>query len=202
MNLGFLQQGSLCRDLNILVERCIKNKQLYLVDLLSLLPTDLFYFLLKDYKFWPIIRINRLLKINRVLELSQQTEASTNYPYLFRIFSIYITIILMVHFNSCIFFLVHNYTEAFYLKNKHIINVSFIRQYAHCFHRTMLQLTAISNLDPPTTSFEMMYMICNYLIGVLLFGIIVGNVTNIIDDLNMKRTMVTFFDLIIFNFFY
>jgi hypothetical protein len=56
----------------------------------------------------------------------------------------------------------------------------------------MLQLTAISNLDPPQTSFEMIYMICNYLTGVLLFGIIVGNVTNIINDLNMKRTMVNF----------
>ncbi len=150
------------------------------------------YFLLKEYDFWPIIRVNRLLKINRVRELSQKTEASTNYPYFFRILSIYTTIILMVHFNSCIFFLVHTYTDAFYLKNKHIINLSFVRQYAHCFHRTMLQLTAISNLDPPQTSFEMIYMICNYLTGVLLFGIIVGNVTNIINDLNMKRTMVNF----------
>jgi hypothetical protein len=159
---------------------------------MSLLPTDLLYFLLKEYDFWPIIRVNRLLKINRVRELSQKTEASTNYPYFFRILSIYTTIILMVHFNSCIFFLVHTYTDAFYLKNKHIINLSFVRQYAHCFHRTMLQLTAISNLDPPQTSFEMIYMICNYLTGVLLFGIIVGNVTNIINDLNMKRTMVNF----------
>lgn len=185
-------QGCLCNDASLITKKCIKKKEFYLIDLMSLLPTDLLYFLLKDYNIWPIIRINKLLKINRISELSQQTEATTNYPYLFRIFSIYITIILMVHFNSCIFFLVHTHLGAFYLKNKHIINLSFIRQYAHCFHRTMLQLTAISNLDPPQTSFEMLYMILNYLTGVLLFGIIVGNVTNIINDLNMKRTLVIY----------
>lgn len=173
----------------------IKRKAFYLIDLLSLLPTDLLYFLLNKYDFWPIIRVNRLLKFNRVLEFRSQTETSTNFPYFFRILSIYTFIIIIIHSNACLFFLLNKYFAIFEHHdldyNQAYFGVdskyNFISQYTTCFYKSTLQLTTISNIDPPKTSLEMLYMIASFLNGVLVFALVVGSVTDIIDDLNMKR---------------
>jgi hypothetical protein len=153
---------------------------------MSLLPTDFLYFFLKNYDFWPIVRINRLLKFNRVLEFRSQTETSTNYPYFFRIFSIYIFIAVIIHWNSCIFFLVKKYIGAFRDANNSF-GENFLSQYTSCFYRSTLQLTTISNIDAGKTTFERFYMTANFLVGVLVFALIVGSVTEIINDLNKKR---------------
>ena len=171
--------------------KCIHAKQFYLFDLLSLLPTDVLYVFLNKHDFWPVIRINRLLKLTRVLELKVKIETSTNNPYLFRIFSLLSTIALIIHWNACIFHLVKVYAQIFQGEHVSFANpmYNFIPQYANCFYRSTLQLTTISNVPSPTTTFEKCYMITNYLIGLLIFAIVVGSVTDIIDDLNMKRSV-------------
>ncbi len=157
------------------------------------MPTDFLYFFLKNYDFWPIIRCNRFMKINRVVEVRTQTEASTNHPYLFRIISNFTGIIMIIHWNACLFYVICKYTGSFgvdfsdsltYFEPRHL----FVGQYIRCFYRSILQLTTISNLEKPLeTTFEMVYMIISYLVGVLLFAVIVGSVTDIIDDLNIDR---------------
>lgn len=147
-----------------------------------------------------------MLKFNRVLEFRAQTETSTNYPYFFRIFCIYTFIVVMIHWNACIFFLLKKYFDVFVDKPEHPserqfdLNATlasnnndtsdvahFLNQYTSCFYRSTLQLTTISNIDPGESSFERLYLLSNFLIGVLVFALIVGSVTEIIDDLNKKR---------------
>jgi hypothetical protein len=212
----------LVRDLDRLLKRTTTKRTFLLIDMFSLLPTDLLYFLLlHKYDMWPLIRGNRLLKFNRVLEFRSKTETSTNYPYFFRILGIYTFIVLIVHWNACIFFLLKKYFRAFldpdetremiqqfngsspatpinfydvnntmdYFDNAFVYrsNETFLSQYTKCFYRSTLQLTTISNIDPPRTTFERNYMIMSYLLGVLVFALIVGSVAEIIDDLNSKR---------------
>ncbi len=184
-----MEHGILVRDLKRLLNKTLKQKSFYLIDLSSLLPTDLLYFLFKNYDTWPLIRLNRLLKFNRILEFRSQTETSTNYPYFFRIVSIYTFIILIIHWNACVFFMLKKYLNVFHDVDD-LIDQSkqfFLSQYTQCFYRSTLQLTTISNIDPPNGSFEKFYMIFNYLTGVLVFALIVGSVAEIIDDLNSKR---------------
>ena len=180
------------RDTGRLMKIRVKEPSFYLVYMLSLLPTDVFYFLVKEFTFWPLIRFNRLLRFNRVLELRSQTETSTNYPFFFRILSIFVAVIVVMHWNACFFFLVHKNLGYFNVVVKRPPNssqfVELVAQYSVCFLRATLQLTTISNLESPRNSFERAFMVFNYLLGVLAFALIVGNVTEIIDDLNMKRS--------------
>lgn len=191
MNLGYLEQGILVKDLKVLMKRCIKRVDFYLIDLLSLLPSDFLYFVLRKYRFWPIVRLNRLLKLKRVLEFRAQTETSTNHPYFFRIVSIFTVIIIIIHWNACTFFMISEYTDNFELDFDEPFNSpghQFMIQYSKCFYRSTLQLTTISNIQPPQSSFEKFYMILSFLSGVLVFAVIVGSVTEIIDNLNIKRS--------------
>jgi hypothetical protein len=207
---GFLEHGVLVRDTDRLLKRQTNKRSFYLIDMLSLLPTDLLYFVFREYDLWPLIRSNRLLKINRVLEFRSKTETSTNYPYFFRILSIYTFIVLIIHWNACVFFMLKKYFNAFLdpaetrdmmtqLNASQLLydhdnqtfvfrsSQGFLSQYTKCFYRSTLQLTTISNIDPPRTTFERNYMIVSYLMGVLVFALIVGSVAEIIDDLNSKR---------------
>jgi hypothetical protein len=189
---GFLEQGVLVKDLTRLAKLTLAKKRFYVTQIACIIPTDFLYFVLGNKTtFWPFVRFNRLLKLNRVLEFRTQTETSTNYPYMFRILSIFTTITVIIHWNACLFFVLSQTTGGFnyhliFVKNK--ANNFFWAQYAKCFYRSTLQLTTISNVDPPNNTFEKIYLIVNYMIGVIVFAIIVGNITEIIDDLNMKRS--------------
>lgn len=181
-----MEEGILVRDLNKLLISTLNQKRFYIIDVLSVLPTDLLYFCLRDYDFWVIVRINRLLKFTRVLEFRSQTETSTNHPYFFRILSIYLFIILIIHWNACILFMLKKYVNVF-CNESDKLNQTFFSQYTSVFYRSTLQLTTISNIEPSKTTFERFYLTLNFLIGVLVFALIVGSVTDIINDLNKKR---------------
>lgn len=64
---------------------------------------------------------------------------------------------------------------------------TFLSQYTSVFYRSTLQLTTISNIEPATSTFERLFLTINFLLGVLVFALIVGSVTEIINDLNKKR---------------
>lgn len=153
---------------------------------MSVLPTDLLYFFLKDYDFWVAVRMNRLLKFTRVLEFRSQTETSTNHPYSFRILSIYMFIVLIIHWNACFLFVLKKYFDSF-RDERDTDESTFVSQYTSVFYRSTLQLTTISNIEPAKTTFEKFYLMSNFLLGVLVFALIVGSVTDIINDLNKKR---------------
>ncbi|CAF0704862.1 unnamed protein product [Brachionus calyciflorus] len=196
--IGFLKEGTLVRDLNVLMSKTLKEKQFYLIDLMSILPTDILYFILKNYDFWPIIRANRLLRITRILEFRSQTETSTNFPYFFRILTIFTFILIIIHWNACLLFLLNKYFDVFDQRNiqfnravdftNNTVENKFFIQYAACFYKSTLLLTTISNIEPPSTLLEMLYLTLSFLNGVLVFALIVGSITEIIDDLNMKRS--------------
>lgn len=88
---GYLEQGLLVRDSRKLRQHYFSTSH-WRLDILSMLPTDLFYF------WWGpnqcsstrvpcavIVRINRLFRLPRMWEWFERTETATGYPNAFRI---------------------------------------------------------------------------------------------------------------------
>jgi cyclic nucleotide gated channel alpha 3 len=101
----------------------------------------------------------------------------------------------MIHWNACVFYFLAQKNEIFqvYMKdfgndNKTSLNLQFIGHYTNSFYRATLLLTTISNMDNPDNIFERVYLICNFLLGVFVFALVVGSVTEIIDDSNSQRS--------------
>lgn len=65
---------------------------------------------------------------------------------------------------------------------------SFYHQYIYCFYWSTLTLTAIGEVPLPTRSEEYLFVILDFLIGVLIFATIVGNVGSMITNMNASRT--------------
>ena len=191
---GFLEQGLSVSDVTKLRHHYMttKRKQFYL-DVISVLPTDVFYVI-----FGPgatIVRVNRMLRVNRLLECIDRTETRTNYPNRFRILTLIAQILLIIHWNACLYFQVSAWIgfgsdEWVYFnisEDVYPTNASLSRMYIYSFYWSTLTLTTIGETPRPEQDVEYLFVTVDFLIGVLIFATIVGNVGSMISNMNAEK---------------
>ncbi|XP_077321345.1 cyclic nucleotide-gated channel alpha-2-like isoform X1 [Lithobates pipiens] len=187
---GFLEQGRLVRDTKMLSDNYIHTLQ-FKLDVLSILPTDLGYLALGLH--WPELRFNRLLHFPRMFECFDQTETRTSYPNIFRIINLVLYIILIIHWNACIYYVISKAigfgTDTWVYPNITDTEHGYLtRAYVYCLYWSTLTLTTIGNSPTPMTDTEYVFIVFDFLVGVLIFATIVGNVGSMISNMNATRT--------------
>lgn len=152
------------------------------LDILSLLPTDLFYVatgLDCTDEMIPcpvILRLNRLFKIYRQAEFFDRTETRTNFPNVFRVSKLIFIILVVIHWNGCLYFAV-SYMIGFGSDRWVYNNTAFpglAHQYIYCIYWSTMTLTAIGEAADPVRDEEYLFQVIDYLIGILIFATIVG----------------------------
>ncbi|XP_027498156.1 cyclic nucleotide-gated cation channel alpha-3 isoform X2 [Chiroxiphia lanceolata] len=186
---GFLEQGLLVKDEKKLREHYTKTLQ-FKLDVLSLLPTDLAY--LKLGLNYPELRFNRLLRIARLFEFFDRTETRTNYPNMFRIGNLVLYILIIIHWNACIYFAISKVigfgTDTWVYPNISIPEYARLsRKYIYSLYWSTLTLTTIGETPPPVKDEEYLFVVIDFLVGVLIFATIVGNVGSMISNMNASR---------------
>ncbi|XP_027029907.2 cyclic nucleotide-gated cation channel alpha-3 isoform X1 [Tachysurus fulvidraco] len=186
---GFLEQGLLVKDSKKLMENYRKMPQ-FKYDIFSMLPTDIF--MIKVGYNNPELRFNRLFKMARLFEFFDRTETRTNYPNIFRISNLVLYILIIIHWNACIFFAISK-TIGFGTDTWVYPNIShpeygrLARKYIYCLYWSTLTLTTIGETPPPVKDVEYLFVVTDFLIGVLIFATIVGNVGAMISNMNASR---------------
>ena len=94
--LGFFSHGLFVRNHRVLSKRYFKSRQFYIRDLISIIPTDIFY-LIPRFRFVPILRCNRFIRIQRLFEFQELTESRTRFPNAFRIFCLMCLTLTLIH---------------------------------------------------------------------------------------------------------
>ncbi|XP_062302317.1 cyclic nucleotide-gated channel cone photoreceptor subunit alpha-like [Osmerus eperlanus] len=186
---GFLEQGLLVKDQKTLIDLYKKTPQ-FKHDMLSLFPTD-FVFLIIGIDN-PELRFNRLFKMARLFEFFDRTETRTNFPNIFRISNLVLYIIIIIHWNACVYFAISK-TLGFGSDTWVYPNIShpeygrLARKYIYCLYWSTLTLTTIGETPPPVRDIEYLFVTCDFLTGVLIFATIVGNVGAMISNMNAAR---------------
>ncbi|XP_011825015.1 PREDICTED: cyclic nucleotide-gated cation channel alpha-3 isoform X2 [Mandrillus leucophaeus] len=186
---GFLEQGLMVSDTNRLWQHYKTTKQ-FKLDVLSLVPTDLAY--LKVGMNYPELRFNRLLKFSRLFEFFDRTETRTNYPNIFRIGNLVLYILVIIHWNACIYFAISKFigfgTDSWVYPNISIPEHGRLsRKYIYSLYWSTLTLTTIGETPPPVKDEEYLFVVIDFLVGVLIFATIVGNVGSMISNMNASR---------------
>eukprot|EP00062_Callorhinchus_milii_P006892 gi/632947918/ref/XP_007889309.1/ PREDICTED: cyclic nucleotide-gated cation channel alpha-3 isoform X3 [Callorhinchus milii] len=186
---GFLEQGLLVKDSKKLRANYTKTPQ-FRMDAISLLPTDLGY--LKVGMNYPELRFNRLFRFARMFEFFDRTETRTNYPNIFRIGILVLYILIIIHWNGCIFYAISKMigfgTDTWVYPNiSHPEYGRLSRKYIYCLYWSTLTLTTIGETPPPVRDFEYLFVVIDFLVGVLIFATIVGNVGSMISNMNASR---------------
>ena len=102
--LGLLEHGLLVKNKKNLALAYIKSPT-FVFDVLSLIPTEILIPIFGIFKIsYPIVRLNRLLRYGRVLEFVERMETQTKFPNAFRIVILVVQILVLIHWNGCIFF--------------------------------------------------------------------------------------------------
>ena len=161
------------------------------LDIASLIPTDVL-FAVAGLRH-AFIRINRILRIHRMIRFFNKTESRTNFPNLFRIFKLVLWIVIIIHWNACFYYLI-SYSIGFgaddwvYPSQENNSNYAQLsRQYIYSFYWSTLTLTTIGEVPGPNRDWEYVFVIVDFLVGVLIFATIVGNVGSMITNMNASR---------------
>ncbi|KAJ3599730.1 hypothetical protein NHX12_033686 [Muraenolepis orangiensis] len=186
---GYLEQGLLVKDSKKLRDKYRTTSQ-FKYDLISMIPTDLL-FLRFGYNN-PEFRLNRLCKMARLFEFFERTETRTSFPNMFRISNLVLYILVIIHWNACGFFAISK-TIGFGTDTWVYPNIShpeygrLARKYIYCLYWSTLTLTTIGETPPPVRDVEFVFVIADFLTGVLIFASIVGNVGSMISNMNASR---------------
>ncbi|KAL4659672.1 cyclic nucleotide-gated olfactory channel-like [Arapaima gigas] len=187
---GFLEQGLLVKDLSKLRDSYVHTLQ-FKLDVVSILPTDLAYIATGIHT--PQLRFNRLLRFPRMFEFFDRTETRTNYPNIFRICNLVLYILVIIHWNACIYYAISKSlgfgSDTWVYPNETTSEFdSLSRSYIYCLYWSTLTLTTIGEMPPPVRDEEYLFVVFDFLVGVLIFATIVGNVGSMISNMNATRS--------------
>ncbi|KAJ7335470.1 hypothetical protein JRQ81_013411 [Phrynocephalus forsythii] len=191
---SFLEQGLLVKDYKKLHTKYQRGLQ-FKFNIISILPTDFAYFALGLHH--PELRFNRLLhafEFSHAFEFFCRTKTRTAYPNFFRISNLVLYILFIIHWNACVYYAISKAigfgedTWVYPIPNVSDPEYGYLRkQYIYCFYWSTLTLTTIAEMPPPVRDEEYLFVIFDFLVGVLIFATIVGNVGSMISNMNANQ---------------
>ena len=152
--MSFLENGIYVGSVKRVSIRYVQSFQ-FILDILSLLPTDILYFI---FSVNPIFRVPRLIKFFKVLKAKKLIESMTNFPNMVRgVFWLHV-MFLLIHWNSCLFYIISEYegfgSNKWVYPNHNHTGSTLLHQYIKCMYWSTLVLTTIGESNPPETTIE------------------------------------------------
>ncbi|KPI93392.1 Cyclic nucleotide-gated channel rod photoreceptor subunit alpha [Papilio xuthus] len=182
---GYLEDGVLQTDAAKLRAHYMNSTTFY-IDCLCLLPLDFLYL---SIGFNSILRSFRLVKIYRFWAFMDRTERHTNYPNLFRSTSLIHYLLVIFHWNGCLYHIIYK-NNGFGSKNwvyHDTESADVVKQYLQSYYWCTLALTTIGDLPRPRSKGEYVFVIAQLLFGLLLFATVLGHVANIVTSVSTAR---------------
>ncbi|XP_012279037.1 cyclic nucleotide-gated cation channel alpha-3 [Orussus abietinus] len=182
---GYLEDGVLQTDATKLRHHYMNSTTFY-IDCLCLLPLDFLYL---SIGFNSILRSFRLVKIYRFWAFMDRTERHTNYPNLFRSTSLIHYLLVIFHWNGCLYHIIYK-NNGFGSKNWVFADsetADVVKQYLQSYYWCTLALTTIGDLPRPRSKSEYLFVIAQLLFGLLLFATVLGHVANIVTSVSAAR---------------
>ena len=182
---GYLEDGVLQTDSTKLRQHYMNSTTFY-IDCLCLLPLDFLYL---SIGFNSILRSFRLVKIYRFWAFMDRTERHTNYPNLFRSTSLIHYLLVIFHWNGCLYHIIYK-NNGFGSKNwvfHDSESADVVKQYLQSYYWCTLALTTIGDLPRPRSKAEYVFVIVQLLFGLLLFATVLGHVANIVTSVSAAR---------------
>lgn len=166
------------------------------LDTMAALPLDWLYIILM-FQYPPVyLHCLKLLKLYCMRQLFDRTESRSHYPNLCRVLFLMQNLVVIIHWNACLYFLLSQWIgvgsdQWVYPAWNETHNVEWgtlSRKYIYSFYWSTLTLTTIGELPQPQNNLEYMFVTADYLVGMLMFATLVGNVGTIIANMQKSRT--------------
>lgn len=183
---GYLEEGVLQTD-SVKLRQYYMNSTMFYIDCLCLLPLDVLYL---SIGFNSILRCFRLVKIYRFWAFLDRTERHTNYPNVFRALSLTHYLLVIFHWNACLYHIIATnggFGSREWFKIKDVSCEDVLCNYLHAFYWSTLALSTIGDLPRPRTKGEYVFLVLELIFGLFLFAAVLGHVANIVTNVSAAR---------------
>ncbi|NXE98251.1 CNGA4 protein, partial [Menura novaehollandiae] len=182
---GFLEDGILVQDVSRTRQRYLRSWT-FPWDVTTVLPTELFCLLpgVPRVPGVPAARANRCLRVPRLFEAFDQCEMRTGWPNVFRVSKLTLYLLLGIHWHSCLYFAL---SAQLGLGVDPWVCPGFtrlLRRYLHSFYFSTLLLATVGDTPAPRRDEEFLFVTAGFLLAVLGFATITGNISTVIVNLS------------------
>ncbi|XP_055942439.1 cyclic nucleotide-gated cation channel beta-3-like isoform X3 [Argiope bruennichi] len=181
VRLQFLHNGFWVEDYKQTKANYFRKRE-FKLDLLSLLPLDLLYFV---YGINPLFRLPRILKVQTFWEFFNRVDAVTKTPYVIRIIRTLMYMMYLIHLNACAYYAMSTWEGIG--SNKWVFQGDG-NAYIRCFYFATKTATSIGKNPKPENEIEYIFMTISWLMGVFIFAFLVGQIRDIVATATQSRT--------------
>ncbi|XP_074627636.1 cyclic nucleotide-gated channel alpha-3-like isoform X1 [Acropora palmata] len=185
-------------DHGIMVKDPVKLKEKYTksrrckVDIICLLPSEAISYLIPFPCHVKLLRLFRLLKYHSVDLFFVMSDYRTSKPYRLRAFKLILYLSVAMHWVACLYYTISEYeglgTNDWVYTETKTGGDHFARKYIKSFYWSVLTLMTIGETPSPQTNVEYIFTGCMFLLGIFVFATVVGNVGDVISNMNAART--------------
>ena len=138
----------------------------------------------------------RLLKFYRLRQFTERSESRTHFSHAYRVLFMLHDLLVLIHWNACIYFLLSRWiglgSDSWVYPSWNSTHQAewgkLSRQYIYSFYWSTMTLTTIGEVPSPQTTLEYLIVTFDYFMGILMFATLVGNIGNIINNMQRNRT--------------
>ncbi|KAL3872523.1 hypothetical protein ACJMK2_035747, partial [Sinanodonta woodiana] len=186
--MSFYEDGCLVLHPDKISQRYTSQSR-FIFDVAAILPIGTLISILTD--ILPVLaRVPRLLKYPAMARFFDATDSRTNNPYLVRALKLSLYLWTVIHWIGCIYYMVSLYeglgVNAWVYPGTDDYS-PFLRKYIRVTYWSLMTLTTIGERPSPETDLEYVFTGLTFLIGVFLFAAVVGNVGDVISNINAAR---------------
>ncbi|XP_078673175.1 cyclic nucleotide-gated channel alpha-3-like isoform X5 [Branchiostoma floridae x Branchiostoma belcheri] len=138
-----------------------------------------------------LLRLSRLLKLHSLAQFFDVTDSRISNPNRLRAFKLTMYLGVVIHWVGCFYYMLSEYeglgTNDWVYSSAPAFK-DFTSKYIRCMYWSTMTLTTIGGASNPVTNLEYIFTGVTFLIGVFVFAAVVGNVGDVISNLNAART--------------
>ncbi|XP_060782743.1 cyclic nucleotide-gated cation channel beta-1-like [Neoarius graeffei] len=179
--LQFIRGGDVVTDKKEMRANYMKHLR-FKLDVVSLLPLELFY-LLDGVN--PLLRCPRLLKILSFFEFNARLEAILTKAYVYRVIRTTSYLLYSLHVNACLYYWMSTLRG---LGATPWVYNGQGNAYIRCLYFAVKTLITIGGLPDPTALEEYIFQLINYFIGVFAFSIMIGQMRDVVGAATADQT--------------
>ncbi|XP_022087663.1 cyclic nucleotide-gated channel rod photoreceptor subunit alpha-like isoform X1 [Acanthaster planci] len=203
--IAFLDQGLLVKDPRRLSSHYRKSIR-FKLDILAMIPLGTMALLLgeladkdvfnvqfdvdSDNILIPVLRLPRLLKWHTMESFTAMSDTRTSNPNRVRAFKLIMYLGVIIHWIGCFYYMlseVEGFGSNEWVYPADEATQGLLRKYILCIYWSMMTLTTIGETNPPYNDIEYVFTGITFLVGVFLFAAVVGNVGDVISNMNAAR---------------
>ncbi|NXA66046.1 CNGA4 protein, partial [Mohoua ochrocephala] len=182
---GFLEDGILVQDVSRTRRRYL-GSWTFPWDVMAVLPTELLCLLpgVPRVPGVPAARANRCLRVPRLFEAFDRCETRTGWPNVFRVAKLMLYLLLGIHWHGCLYFALSAHLGLGVDPWVCPSSTRLLRRYLHSFYFSTLVLATVGDTPAPQREEELLFLTAGFLLAVLGFATITGNISAVIVNLS------------------